>query len=105
MKIQNQMPDPFNRTINIKERYWIKGNAFWAGFFSFFGADSFYTNAIKKIRETSVVEALQGDVNALCQDSHRVLHSPGIHDITKELVDTSESRLENYYKKTNHPVP
>lgn len=105
MKVYNQRSDASNHKVNIRERYLIKGNAFWAGLFSFFGADSFYTNAIKKIRETSVIEALQGDVNALCQDSHRVLHSLGIHDTTKGSADTSESRLENYNKKTNHPVP
>jgi hypothetical protein len=75
-----------NYRTRFEKRYLLKDNNFWSGFLFFFGAAGIYSNAIRKIRETSDLDALREDVKSLNQDSHKIFLELKLQD-QKALVD------------------
>ena len=58
---------------NLEKRYGFKKNSFLAGFLFFFGiGENPYDEAVKKILNTSVEEALREDARQLNRDWHRM---------------------------------
>lgn len=60
-------------TTNYENRFRIKRNNFWLGFFSFWGlGENPYLNILKEISTRSASQALQDDVNQLRNDCIKV---------------------------------
>jgi hypothetical protein len=58
----------------LEERYGLKRRSFLSGFFFMFGiGENPYKNSIKRILNTSVEEALRGDVRQLSMDCRRAM--------------------------------
>jgi hypothetical protein len=66
-------------------RFALKKDNFWSGFF-FFGYSAYF-KAVKRIIETTEYDALQEDVNALQNDSRKVVDRLLSSSSSKGLID------------------